>query len=147
MRNENGIVKGDVIVEDVYELLGTINGSVLVKSNGLFKCFGMVNKDVKVQEGGQALIKGMVNGNVINENGEIMISGTVNGTLIDHSNKIKVAPTAVISFCSELTDFSRRLTCGKQASCQSRRTKQPFSSHMPRQSSVSLPLPLKKYLL
>ena len=78
MKRIEGILNGELRIQEDSELLGMVNGPVTVLAGHLL-LRGMVRGDVRVSAGASVDIVGMVNGDVVLAGGQATFSGIVSG--------------------------------------------------------------------
>ncbi|WP_423189437.1 hypothetical protein ACO1PF_00555 [Alkalibacterium sp. f15] len=87
------------IISDYSIVKNIINDDVLVKRDGKLELKGMATSSVTVEYGGTLILRGTVNGKVINRGGNIEIYGMVLNDVINHienQGNIYIDPDAVI---------------------------------------------------
>jgi hypothetical protein len=77
MKQLGGKIDGSYVVAEDVNFSGMITGGATVTSGVLFELGGMVCGDLTVERGGQAIIRGTVNGTVRNLGGEVTVHGSV----------------------------------------------------------------------
>src|SRR5690606_13677957 len=87
---------GTLVVDEPYEIRGIIVGDIVVKAGGSLSHYGMCTKSVTIEEGGEATIHGMVNGDIINVGGTLAIFGLILGTLFERGAKTTVSNAAKV---------------------------------------------------
>jgi hypothetical protein len=88
-------LEGDQYFTEDTELHG-IAGSAHIRSGVRFYLNGIISGNLFVEEDSDVQVRGMVDGDVINEGGQLLIEGTVHGTLIRRAGNTIVAPHASI---------------------------------------------------
>ncbi len=68
-------IEGSVLLNEDFELLGVVTGSVTVARGAHLKMDGLIMCDLVVLEGGSADITGTVMGYVINDGGRVKMRG------------------------------------------------------------------------
>jgi hypothetical protein len=92
----DGRMKGDQVIEDEFELSGTIAGNVTVVEDGYLALYGTVTGNLVVLPGGRADVFGTVHNGLWNRGGGVYIAGTVYGSFFDEGGESAVDPDAVI---------------------------------------------------
>jgi len=67
-----------------------------VVQGGTLTVVGMLYGDLAVEKGGQAIIRGIVNGNVVNLGGDLKVYGHVTGSVTKRGGNTLIDPTAPI---------------------------------------------------
>jgi cytoskeletal protein CcmA (bactofilin family) len=80
MREENGTIRGDLLLTEDLRLTGQITESCTVPSGLHLDLHGLIGGDLQVDAGGTAEIFGTVGGNLVAD-GMVTLFGTVNGVV------------------------------------------------------------------
>lgn len=86
MNVESKKIEGDFVIQENLQFSGMITGNAIVTDGVLLELHGIVGKDLIVKEGGKAVVKGTVEGNVINHGGVVDIYGNVAGNVNGQAN-------------------------------------------------------------
>lgn len=97
MRISSQEIKGDVIVDDSFQLNGSITGNATIISGGEFILHGTCGRDLIVEPGAVVHIHGTVMGNILNNGGQVEIYGVVGGDIYSFSGETFVSEDSVIS--------------------------------------------------
>ena len=97
MREERGIITGDVIVYEHFELWGAVSGTVKVIGGGKLYVRGKIYGDLLVEKGGRCHVYGAVSGNIIvHRGGKCIHSGIVGGNAVNHGGRLWVEQSAKV---------------------------------------------------
>jgi len=98
MREERGQVQGNVIVDELYTLWGSIAGNVHVMEGGKLYLRGSVYGDVVVEWGGRVHIYGNVQGNLtVNRGAKVIHSGVIGGDVTNNGGRIFIERVSKIA--------------------------------------------------
>ncbi|WP_147654364.1 bactofilin family protein [Methanomassiliicoccus luminyensis] len=86
--------EGDYTADEPTAIYGMVTGSVTVNSR--LELNGIVNGDFTVHSAGDAKVRGIVNGMVINEGGNLEVYGIVNKDVLEIAGKTFIHPDAKI---------------------------------------------------
>ncbi|MCK5280196.1 MAG: hypothetical protein KAK04_16695 [Cyclobacteriaceae bacterium] len=86
MKIESKKIEGDFVIQENLQFSGMITGNAIVTDGVLLDLHGTVGKDLVVKEGGKAVVKGTVEGDVINQGGAVDIYGNVAGNVNGQAN-------------------------------------------------------------
>jgi hypothetical protein len=97
MREERGIISGDVLVYEPYTIWGSIGGNVRVIQGGKFYVRGAIYGNLTVEFGGRVHIFGNVSGNLTVERGaKVIHSGILGGDAINTGGRLYIDGIAKI---------------------------------------------------
>ena len=97
MREERGIITGDVVVYEHFDLWGTISGGVKVIEQGKLYVRGKVYGDLVVEKGGRCHIYGAVSGRVtVHRGGKCLVSGMIGGNAVNRGGRLWVEQAAKV---------------------------------------------------
>lgn len=96
MKVERNDINGDLLVEDLVAIYGTVTGTITVNAGGSLDLFGVCGADLIVETGGTAIIDGAIRGNLINR-GTVDLRGVVDGDVRTEGGYLHQAPAAVVS--------------------------------------------------
>ena len=77
MERLDGKLEGQLTVTHDVALHGRVVGGVWVMGGAVLTLYGVVTGDLHVDSGGAAIIRGAVNGAVINKGGRVQVFGTI----------------------------------------------------------------------
>lgn len=97
MKPIHGKVEGDTVVDVDTRLDGMIVGNVRVTHDATLHLNGMVVGKLEVEPLSRVLLRGTVNGDVMNRGGHLEVWGKVSGHLIRESGVTIVHPNAAVS--------------------------------------------------
>jgi hypothetical protein len=80
MRDIDGKLDGDLLVDDETHVGGMVTGTIRVVRGGALVLDGMCCRDLIIEPGGRAVVRGMVSHDVVNR-GEIDVFGMILGEL------------------------------------------------------------------
>ena len=92
----------DLIVEEETTINATVTGNVIVKNSAVMQLYGIITKDLTIEEGSKAYVFGCVSGTITNS-GELEVYGEVGGEVIDHTGNAFVSRKAVVGGKAEET--------------------------------------------
>src|ERR1700722_9546480 len=91
MREERGQLAGNVVINELYTLWGTIGGTVKIVDGGRFYMRGTIYGDVFIEDGGRAHIFGNITGNLtVAANAKVIIGGIVSGKLTNNGGRVYI---------------------------------------------------------
>jgi cytoskeletal protein CcmA (bactofilin family) len=97
MREERGQLGGDMLVNEVFTLWGSIGGDVTVVEGGKFYVRGSIYGNVFVAKGGRAHILGQIQGNlVIHRRAKVILSGVVGGDITNLGGRLFINSTSKV---------------------------------------------------
>ena len=97
MREERGQIAGDLLVNEVFELWGSIGGDVTVVEGGKFYARGSIYGNLFVAKGGRAHVLGRVQGSlVVHRRAKVIVSGVIGGDITNLGGRIFVNATAKV---------------------------------------------------
>jgi len=95
LKEELGIIEGDVEIKEEFRLRGIISGSTQVLRGGILHLHGICTGEVRVDPGGIIYLHGITK-NVLNNGGRVEVFGMITGTLTTLSGNTLIDPDAVI---------------------------------------------------
>src|ERR1700691_5678608 len=97
MREERGIIPGDVVVYEDFTLWGSVGGNVTVIDGGKLWLRGSIYWNLSVEEGGRVHILGSITGNLtVAEKAKVIVSGMVGGDAINLGGRLYIEAAAKI---------------------------------------------------
>jgi cytoskeletal protein CcmA (bactofilin family) len=91
MREERGVIHGNIEVEEKYTLWGTVHGDVRVLDGGKMYVRGSIYGDLIVEFGGRVHVFGQVSGNLVLYRGtKVINSGTIQGNAVNEGGRLFV---------------------------------------------------------
>ena len=97
MREERGMIAGELDVRETLTLWGTVAGNVRVGLGGKFYLRGTVYGSVQVDPGGRANLLGSVKGNVsLDEETKVIVSGLIAGNAVNKGGRLYIERAANI---------------------------------------------------
>lgn len=89
-------VEGDTIISENTHLYGMIIGATTIASGVRFELDGMVIGSLHLEEQSSVYLRGTVGGDVVNNGGYLLVRGVVDGRVIELGGKTDIDPRAVI---------------------------------------------------
>jgi predicted acyltransferase (DUF342 family) len=97
MREERGLVKGDVVVYEPFTLWGTISGNVKVIDGGKLYVRGAVYGDLDIEDEGRCHVYGTVSGKlVVHQGAKVIHSGVLGGDAVNRGGYLLIEKTAKV---------------------------------------------------
>ncbi|WP_019277229.1 polymer-forming cytoskeletal protein [Vibrio coralliilyticus] len=103
MKFENGMISGDLTVEEELTLNGMVTGNIVVLDEAKLILNGTCNGSLEIQNGSEVDISGVVQGDINNLGGILRINGVVQGDVSD-------AGTTVVSEGAEVKGTINKVT-------------------------------------
>jgi hypothetical protein len=89
-------IAGDMFLDHDVRLYGIVTGSVTVPDGMHLDLEGLVGHDLIVLEGGEAVVDGVVVGDLINRGGSVVVHGAVEGHIVDQGGEIELDQAAIV---------------------------------------------------
>jgi hypothetical protein len=94
---EHGKIEGNLEVGDGFILHGMVTGTITVLDGGVLELHGTCGRDLILEEGATAFLRGTVSGDVRNRGGRLEVYGAIYGrlykvageTVVDHNAIVK----------------------------------------------------------
>jgi cytoskeletal protein CcmA (bactofilin family) len=97
MREERGLINGDVVVYEPFTLWGTISGTVKVIDGGKLYIRGTVYGDIHIEDEGRCHIYGTVSGKlVVHRGGKAIHSGVLGGDAVNRGGYLLIEKTSTV---------------------------------------------------
>lgn len=96
MHQEFGDLVGDQMISSEIEVMGMIMGSVKVIKGGQLILNGTIDKDLIIDSGAYVMLNGTVSGSVYNNGGVLKVYGRIGGDLHKLGGSTEVSNEAVI---------------------------------------------------
>ncbi len=97
MREERGQINGNVVIDELYTLWGSIGGNVRVIEGGKFYLRGSVYGNLTVEYGGRVHIYGNVQGSLtVRRGAKVIHSGVIGGDAINLGGRLYIELTSKI---------------------------------------------------
>ncbi|WFU11937.1 hypothetical protein QA646_26535 (plasmid) [Rhizobium sp. CB3090] len=84
MDDLNVNIDGSIVLDRDVRFFGSIAGTLTVPSGRKFELHGNIGRDLVVEKGATAIIRGTVHGTIINKGGDVLLSG--NAAQLDDLN-------------------------------------------------------------
>ena len=97
MREERGQHAGDLVVNDLFTMWGSVGGNVTVVDGGKFYHRGAIYGDLHVEFGGRVHIFGNITGNLhVARGAKVIHSGVIGGDAINDGGRLFIEKEATI---------------------------------------------------
>ena len=96
MRHEGGVLTGPLVVSDGVEVSGISPHVITVLKGGILRLTGICSGNLVVEQGGRAIILGIVSGVVVNR-GFLEIHGILQNEVLNEGGTVRVFSDSVIA--------------------------------------------------
>lgn len=97
MREERGQIAGNLTINELFTLWGSVSGDVTVVNGGKVYVRGAIYGKLIVQDGGRVHIFGNVNGDlIVHPNAKVIVSGMLGGDAINRGGRLFVEGSAIV---------------------------------------------------
>jgi cytoskeletal protein CcmA (bactofilin family) len=119
MREERGQVSGNVDIDDLYTLWGSIAGNVRVLSGGKFYLRGTIYGNLLVDNGGRCHIWGNLKGNLeVMPGSKVIHSGLISGDAINRGGRLYIESCATVGGRVKTIDGKTQIDKGATLAAQ-----------------------------